>query len=61
MIPKYDLDAEPIITPYIINNEAKFCEMLMSANGNQPLFSQKSTMEKAGIKNVDKMQEEINS
>ncbi|UTX49289.1 hypothetical protein [Chryseobacterium sp. MA9] len=61
MIPKYDLDAEPIITPYIINNEAKFCEMLMSVNGNQPLFSQKSTMEKAGIKNVDKMQEEINS
>lgn len=54
-----DLDAEPVITPYIINNEAKFYEMLMSVNGNQPLFSQKATMEKAGIKDVDKMQEEI--
>ncbi|GEJ44023.1 hypothetical protein CRS_06310 [Chryseobacterium sp. ON_d1] len=54
-----DLDAEPVITPYIINNEAKFYEMLMAVNGNQPLFSQKATMEKAGIKDVDKMQEEI--
>ncbi|WP_278380526.1 hypothetical protein [Chryseobacterium arthrosphaerae] len=41
---KSDLDAEPVI---IINNEAKFYEMLMSVNGNQPLFSQKATMEKS--------------
>lgn len=54
-----DLDAKPIITLYIINNEAQFYEMLMSVNGNQPLFSQKATMEKVGIKDVDKMQEEI--
>lgn len=54
-----ELDVEPVITPYIINNEAKFYEMLMSVNGNQPLFSQKATMEKAGIKDVDKMQDEI--
>ncbi|PWN71345.1 hypothetical protein C1631_001610 [Chryseobacterium phosphatilyticum] len=53
-----DLDAELVIIPYIINNEVKFNEMLMSVNGNQ-LFSQKATMEKAGIKDVDKMQEEI--
>ena len=33
--------------------------MLMSVNGNQPLFSQKTTREKVGIKDVDKMQEEI--
>ncbi|ASK29743.1 portal protein [Chryseobacterium sp. T16E-39] len=56
-----DLDAEPVITPYIINNEAKFYEMLMTVNGNQPLFSQKSTMERAGVKNVDEEIAEINS
>ncbi|MEG0848527.1 MAG: phage portal protein [Flavobacterium sp.] len=54
-----DLDAEPIITPYIINNEAKFYEMLMTVNGNQPLFSQKSTMERAGVKDVEQEYEEI--
>lgn len=56
-----DLDAEPVITPYIINNEAKFYEMLMTVNGNQPLFSQKSTMERAGVKDVDQEYEEINA
>lgn len=56
-----DLDAEPVITPYIINNVAKFYEMLMTVNGNQPLFSQKSTMEQAGVKNVDEEIEQINA
>ena len=56
-----DLDAEPVITPYIINNVAKFYEMLMTVNGNQPLKSQKTTMEEAGIKNVDEEIEQINS
>jgi SPP1 family phage portal protein len=56
-----ELDAEPVITPYIINNEAKFYEMLMTVNGNQPLFSQKTTMERAGVKDVDQELEEINS
>ena len=55
-----DLDAEPVITPYIINNEAKFYEMLMTVNGNQPLFSQKTTMERAGVKDVEQELEEIN-
>lgn len=54
-----DLDVEPVITPYIINNDAKFYEMLMTINGSQPLFSQRATMEKAGIKDTDKMQKEI--
>lgn len=54
-----DLDAEPIITPYIINNEAQLWRDLMEVNGGKPLFSQKATMEKAGVKDVDKMQEEI--
>lgn len=54
-----DLDIEPVITPYIINNDAAFYRMLMEVNGNQPLFSQKATMEKAGIKDVDKMMDEL--
>ncbi|KAA0126462.1 phage portal protein [Chryseobacterium sp. SN22] len=56
-----DLDAEPVITPYIINNEAKFYEMLMTVNGNQPLFSQKTTMERAGVKDVEQELEEISA
>lgn len=54
-----DLDVEPIITPYIINNDAAFYRMLMEINGNKPLFSQKATMEKAGIEDVNKMMAEI--
>lgn len=54
-----DLDAEPVITPYIINNEAAFYRMLMEVNGNQPLFSQKTTMERAGVKDVEQELEEI--
>jgi SPP1 family phage portal protein len=56
-----DLDAEPVITPYIINNEAKFYEMLMTVNGNQPLFSQKSTMERAGVKDVEQEMKDIDA
>ena len=56
-----DLDAEPVITPYIINNEAKLWQDLMSVNGNQPLFSQKATIEMAGVKDADKMIEEISA
>lgn len=54
-----DLNAEPVITPYIINNMAKFYEMLMTINGNQPLFSQRTTMEQAGVKDVDAEQQQI--
>ncbi|WP_223559607.1 phage portal protein [Chryseobacterium lathyri] len=56
-----DLDAEPVITPYIINNVGKFYEMLMTVNGNQPLFSQRTTMEQAGVKNIDEEIEQIKS
>lgn len=56
-----DLDAEPVITPYIINNQAKFYEMLMTINGNQPLFSQKSTMEMAGVKDVEQEMKDVDS
>lgn len=55
-----ELDVEPIITPFIINNESSFIRMLMEANGNQPIYSQEYSMEKAGIKDVPKMQEQLN-
>ncbi|WP_162268218.1 hypothetical protein [Chryseobacterium cucumeris] len=48
------------VTPYIINNEAAFYRMLMKANGNQPLFSQKTTMERAGVKDLEQELEESN-
>lgn len=54
-----ELDAEPVITPYIINNQAAFYRMLMEVNGGLPLKSQRTTMEEAGIKDVDAEQEQI--
>lgn len=56
-----DLDAEPVITPYIINNQAQMWRDLMEVNGGQPLFSQRTTMEKAGVKDVDNEIKEINA
>lgn len=56
-----DLDAEPVITPYIINNQAQMWRDLMEVNGGQPLFSQRTTMEKAGVKDVDQEIAEINA
>jgi SPP1 family phage portal protein len=54
-----DLDAEPVITPYIINNQAQFLRDLMEQNGGLPLKSQRTTMEEAGIKDVDSEIEQI--
>lgn len=54
-----DLDIEPVITPYIINNDAAFYRTLMEINGNQPLISQKESMERAGIKDSEAMMSEI--
>ncbi|NML70053.1 phage portal protein [Chryseobacterium sp. RP-3-3] len=54
-----DLDAEPVITPYIINNHAQFLRDLMEQNGGLPLKSQRSTMEEAGIKDIDSEIEQI--
>lgn len=59
-----DLDIEPIITPYIINNDREFINFLMEANGNKPIYSQEYSMRKAGIKNpeimINQIQEEEN-
>lgn len=54
-----DLDVKPIITPFVINNEAEFLRFLMEANGNKPIYSQKHTMERAGVKNPDEMMKQI--
>ncbi|WP_317192784.1 phage portal protein [Riemerella anatipestifer] len=54
-----DLDVEPIITPFIINNDADFVRFLMEANGNKPLYSQEYAMQKLGIKNPKEMIQQI--
>lgn len=59
-----DLDIEPIITPFVINNDADFVRFLMEANGNKPIYSQQYSMERAGVKNpkamIKQIQEEEN-
>lgn len=58
-LAKEELDVEPVITPFVINNEAEFIRFLMEANGNKPIYSQKHTMERAGVKNPEMMMQEI--
>ena len=58
-LAKEDLDVEPVITPFVINNEAEFIRFLMEANGNKPIYSQKHTMERAGVKDPETMMQEI--
>ena len=54
------LDIKPVITPFVVNNAAAFLRMLMEANGNQPIYSQRYAMEMAGVEDVDKMQQQLN-
>lgn len=54
-----DLEVEPVITPFIINNDADFIRFLMDANGNKPLYSQEYSMQKLGIKNPKEMMAQI--
>lgn len=54
-----DLDIEPIVTPFVIDNEAEFIRFLMEANGNKPIYSQQHAMERAGVKNPEKMLKQI--
>ncbi|SDE15788.1 phage portal protein [Riemerella columbipharyngis] len=56
---KNDLEVEPVITPFIINNDADFIKFLMEANGNKPLYSQEYSMQKIGIKNPKEMMAQI--
>lgn len=58
-----DIDALPVenvITPYRIADEKEKVEMLMTANGNRPIMSQRESVERYGQSdNVDKTLEEI--
>ncbi|AQX00429.1 phage portal protein [Elizabethkingia anophelis] len=54
-----DIDVTPVITPYVINNEAEFLKMLLSANGNSQIFSLKYCLERLGVKDPDKMIKQI--
>ncbi len=54
-----DLDIEPVITPFVINNEAEFMRFLMEVNGNKPIYSQEYSMQRAGIKNPETMLQQI--
>lgn len=59
-----DIDAlkvDNVITPYRISDEKERVELLMTANGNQPIMSQRESIEAYGHSdNVDKTIEEIN-
>lgn len=51
-----DLEIEPVITPFMINDEKTTIEMLVAANGNKPVVSQKQSIKLAGL--VDNADEE---
>lgn len=53
------LDVEPVVTPFVINNDADFIRFLMEANGGKPIYSQEYSMQKAGIKNPTEMIEQM--
>lgn len=59
-----DIDAlkvDNVITPYRISDEKERVELLMTANGNKPIMSQRESIEAYGHSdNVDKTIEEIN-
>ncbi|MDR1348326.1 MAG: phage portal protein [Prevotellaceae bacterium] len=42
------LTIEPQITPYTINNEQEKVDLLISANGNKPVISQKTSVQQLG-------------
>jgi SPP1 family phage portal protein len=46
-----NLMVEPIITPYMIVDEAAEIKIWTDANGGQPIMSQKASFEKAGLTN----------
>lgn len=44
-----DLEIEPVITPFMINDEKTMVEMLVAANGNKPVMSQKTSIKLSGL------------
>lgn len=56
------LDVEIQITPFSINDEKDLISNLMTANGNEPIISQREAIEQLGWSdNVDKTLQEINA
>ncbi|MGV4405268.1 phage portal protein [Ornithobacterium rhinotracheale] len=53
------LEITPIVTPYDIENDSEMVETLMTANGNKPLISQKTAMQKYGVKDTEAELEQI--
>ena len=56
-----ELDVEPIITPFVIDNEMEYARFLMEMTGSKQLFSQEYAMQKMGIKDPQKMMDQINA
>lgn len=57
-----DLEIEPVITPFMINDEKTTIEMLVAANGNKPVISQKQSIKLSGlVDNSDDEYEQIKS
>jgi len=57
-----NLEIEPVITPFMINDEKTTVEMLIAANGNQPVISQKQSIRLSGlVENADDEYEQIKS
>lgn len=57
-----DIEIEPVITPFMINDEKTQIEMLVAASGNKPVISQKTAIKMTGlIDNADDEYEQIKS
>jgi hypothetical protein len=55
-----NLEIEPVITPFMINDEKTTIEMLVAANGNKPVVSQKQSIRLSGlVDNADDEYEQI--
>jgi hypothetical protein len=44
-----ELEIEPEITPFTINDEKTMIEMFVTATGNKPIMAQKTAIKKAGL------------
>ena len=57
-----DIEIEPVITPFMINDEKTTIEMLVAANGNKPVVAQKTAIKLSGlVDNADDEYEQIKS
>ena len=57
-----DLEIEPMITPFMINDQKTMVETLVVANGNKPVMSQKTSVKLAGlVENTDEEYDQIKS